>query len=643
MKRNLILLFAVCLGVFALATSGYTQIPVPEELTVIRSGANVVLRWEAVPGASHYNVYKDTDPDVDTSFPYASPVNTTSYTDGMGANDEIYFYAVTATMPIGTLTGAIQDTSGANYEGVLVKCTHQTIANLVVFTHTLANGSYTITDVPVGTYDVDIYHVMRPVYSTTVSISNGGTATLNYQFPNFNYVVKSGQIISASEVWDNDHVYQLHGRVEVAAGAVLTIEYGTTIVGEYPDLGYLEIEKQGQIYAVGTKYMPIVFTSNRREFGPIYPDSTASNGDWGGIIISGRAQNNTGVDVPGEGDTGPHGNGTSTEYNHESSGTLRYVRLEWPGYAFTTENELNGMALQSVGDGTDISYLQVVYGADDCIEWFGGVCPFHHGVFTNSGDDHFDWTDGADFWAHHVFVVTRDVASDCGIEADNRETNHDQLPRSNGRLSNMTFVGKRGVSGSGGTELAKFRRGTQFQVFNTIFTYAKSWAIDIDDSRTSQLAENGGSHFDYNILWDNGIDLPTLNTYPGTSGPEGDQHFGVESSEWDNVLCQPLATRPVEPVHFSPTGWEQDDPSNGVSGCGYVGTSTTNKVINPLLVDPTNYDPRPQAGSPALNPANVAPADSLSPYNLPFAPYIGAFSGPNDDWMAGWTDFYPGE
>ena len=620
-----------------LAASAQAQISAPQALTIRgEANGNVTLRWEAVPGAVSYNVFKDTDPDVDLSFEFANTANTT-YTDNTAAGLK-FFYVVTALVPVGTLSGTVLDTSGVGLGDVLVYGTKQGDPSVAIYGYTLANGTYSITEAPEGTYDLCIYKVRYPVQNYVAAISNGGTTILDAQFNQFSWTPVSGHLTS-NTTWTNDNVYQLEGYVWVDSTYSLTIEEGTTIVGDYPDIALLVVSRGAQIFATGSKLKPIVFTSNR-------PAGQRAPGDWGGIVINGNAHNNRGAIANGEGDSGPYGRADRL-YDNESSGVISYVRLEFPGYDFTPVNQLNGLCMQAVGGGTQLDHINVVDFKDDAIEFFGGHCNISYLVLTDGEDDAFDWTEGWDGTAHHVVIRTTRELSDRGMECDNQSTdgggNHDAQPRSHPFLSNFTLIGKKGVAGTDGDNLITMRAGTEFYVRNFIITHGRRDGFDLDDTATSLNgadapgdANHDSVSMDYSIFWDNGnaaTEVLDVNSGAGI----GDGHFEVADGEYDNVNCIPTAAFPINTIHIAaPTGWVQD--LSRFRGCGYVGANNTNHAADPMLINltvwPNAFDARPAAGSPALNPANAAPSLSAG---LPVVPYVGAFSGPNDDWHIGWT------
>ncbi|HNS85502.1 MAG TPA: hypothetical protein PKH09_01285 [Parvularculaceae bacterium] len=241
----------------------------------------------------------------------------------------------------------------------------------------------------------------------------------------------------------------------------------------------LVVSRGSQIHAVGNQNAPIVFTS-MQDMLDDYSGSamaaangTSGQGDWGGLAINGRAPLNEctvnpaatpGTDAcrqNGEGGSGEFGGGDA----NDDSGVLQYVRIQHAGFPFTASNELNSIAMQGVGDGTTISYVQIVEGADDGIEWFGGTVNVDHLVVTGANDDSIDWTDG---WTGRLqfALVIQSSGDDNGIEGDNNgDTSADATPRSSPRLSNLTLIGD-GASGEG----IQLRAGTAGAIINAVVT-----------------------------------------------------------------------------------------------------------------------------------------------------------------------------
>ena len=197
----------------------------------------------------------------------------------------------------------------------------------------------------------------------------------------------------------------------VRAGATLNIAAGTRVIGESGSVGTLIVDRGGRLNAIGTAAAPIVFTSDQ-------PIGQRGRGDWGGIIINGRAPVNFGSgEAAGEGDTGVYGGNDP----NDNSGTLQYVRVEFSGVEFSPDNELNGIAFQAVGRGTVVHHVQAHMSRDDALEWFGGTVDGKYLVMSNAADDALDWTFGWNGRVQFAAITQRGDDADNGIEADNND------------------------------------------------------------------------------------------------------------------------------------------------------------------------------------------------------------------------------
>jgi len=284
-------------------------------------------------------------------------------------------------------------------------------------------------------------------------------------------VVLEGQITSDLTL-NATETYELRGGVSVVDGVILTIEAGTRIIAG--DIGgvfsYLAIEQGATIMAEGTATQPIVFTSNK---------STPNPGDWGGLLIAGKAPINRGlVTATTEVANLTYGGNEPTD----NSGVLRYVRLEYTGGKINDNAEYNGLSLYGVGNGTTIEYIQAFNGNDDGIEFFGGTVNLKYAVVTGAGDDSFDWTDGwignGQFW----IAQQTSAGGDKGIEADNLSSTPDAAPFSNPTLSNITLIGAE--DGDGENKGIEFRAGTKVSMYNTIIKAFPGKGIEVDDNQT---------------------------------------------------------------------------------------------------------------------------------------------------------------
>jgi hypothetical protein len=276
--------------------------------------------------------------------------------------------------------------------------------------------------------------------------------------------------------------------------AALTIEAGTRIVGNGSTIGTLVISQSGQIFANGRADAPIVFTSDQ-------PAGSRGRANWGGLIINGDAPINVpGGTAFGEGDTGVYG-GSNPD---DSSGVLRYVRVEYAGIEFSPDNELNGIAFQGVGRGTVAEFLQVHFNKDDGIEMFGGTVDVKYAIVTGIGDDSFDWTEGWQGRGQFWIAQQHGDDADQGFEADNSAENNDLLPRSNPTIYNFTLIGDPDFDqGAESDEGMLIREGTAATLKNGVILGFKEVGFNIDGDSTFSVAEQGGLVMENLVFFNN--------------------------------------------------------------------------------------------------------------------------------------------
>ena len=240
-----------------------------------------------------------------------------------------------------------------------------------------------------------------------------------------NVVTVSGDV-TANTTWSADKIYLLKGNVYVTGNVTLTIEPGTIIKGDKGTKGSLIITRGSKIMAVGTVDKPIVFTSNIAAGG-------RSQGDWGGVILLGKAPNNGGTDVQIEGiDPSPKGQHGGTDAN-DNSGTMQYVRIEYAGIPLSVDNEINGLTFGSVGSGTTIDHIEVYRSGDDAYEWFGGTVNAKYLLAIDTWDDDFDTDNGfsgkIQFGLAQRLASTADVSGSNGFESDNNAAGDNKTPQ----------------------------------------------------------------------------------------------------------------------------------------------------------------------------------------------------------------------
>ncbi len=274
--------------------------------------------------------------------------------------------------------------------------------------------------------------------------------------------------IAEGEVVLESGTYKLTGALVVKEGARLVIKPGVTVeatevaVDQHSQVRYIGISRGAQIDVQGTAASPVVFTSTKQ-----------TPGAWGGLVLCGAAPINKGETAKSEvGDLDYGGSNAN-----DNSGSVRYLRIEYSGFAYNSEKEFNGLSLFGVGKGTVIDHVQVHEGSDDGFEWFGGTVDAKNLIVTNYaaevGDDLFDWTEGWTGNGENWYgICTND--GNRGIEADNNSNNHAATPVSNPTIKNLTLIG----NGAGGENQAlKLRVGTKGNFENLVLA---NWGTGFD-------------------------------------------------------------------------------------------------------------------------------------------------------------------
>ncbi|MDR0765369.1 MAG: hypothetical protein LBF09_00315 [Odoribacteraceae bacterium] len=421
------------------------------------------------------------------------------------------------------------------------------------------------------------------------------------------------------------NTYNLRGFVYVPAGVTLTIEPGVIIKGEKATRGTLVIERGGKINARGTRERPIIFTSAAA------PGHRAP-GDWGGLIILGKAPNNMGEQTIEGGVRSNHGGNDPAD----NSGVLSYLRVEFAGIEYSPDNEINGITLGSVGSGTTIDHVQVSRSGDDAFEWFGGTVNARYLVADGTWDDDFDTDNG--FSGNIQFAVSirdplvGDKSASNALESDNN-ANASATPGNYTRpvFANLTLLGpvvnpaaytdQAGVNGS--TTGARFqaafhlRRNTQLSLFNSLAAaYPIGLIIENDKgSTTRQWATDG---------------LLNVNNcfIAGMVKNFQDAQAWANNSQWNDD----------DPGTFANAYFTRDGGGNRV----LASLADLHLAGNPFSLSTLALFPA--AGSPLVADGAAAWTHPLVTSGFEKVPYAGAF-GPNEtaesNWMTGWVNFDP--
>lgn len=441
--------------------------------------------------------------------------------------------------------------------------------------------------------------------------------------PASNVVEVSGDI-KVNTTWKADKIYLLKGFVYVTDGATLTIEPGTIIKGEKSTKGTLVITRGAKIEAVGTSTKPIVFTSN-------LPAGGRSSGDWGGVIILGKAPVNPSATPTIEGGLDPKGNPEKyIQYGgndvNDNSGTLKYVRIEYAGIPFSPDNEINGLTLGGVGAGTTLDYIEVYRSGDDSFEWFGGTVNAKHLISIGAQDDDFDTDFGfsgkVQFGLAQRAQVVADFSGSNGFESDNDAVGSNNSPQTGAIFSNMTIIGPlltpTTTSGYNANfqHAAQIRRNSSMSLLNSLLlNYTEG--VYIDDGLPAGPLNSSSNYLAGRCVIANNL-IFACNSKNNEVKGQNKSLFETSlraANTFDN-------TKSATDVMNDPLKYGSDFKASGNSAFG---------VPNFTL----------KAGSVAASTPSVFTSAKFNGDTFfdKTATYLGAFG--STDWSAGWANYDP--
>lgn len=520
--------------------------------------------------------------------------------------------------------------------------------------------------------------------------SNVGTFTATVSAVPAKTIVEVTGNITSNTTWTKDKIYRLNGFVRVgkdekpssgtvapviSATAVLTIEAGTVIYGKTGTPGgTLIVQRGSQIQAVGTSTAPIIFTSEKSP-------GTKKSGDWGGVVLCGKAKNNftsangllsssTGTDMIEELEGGYGGfiGGGASAADNDNSGTLKYVRIEYAGYPINPNQEINGLTLGSIGSGTTLSYIQVTYANDDSYEWFGGAVNADHLIAYKGIDDDFDTDNGFSGKVQFGLGIRdsniADQSGSNGFESDNNAIGaqtDSNAPVTVAQFSNMTIIGGKATSGT--TIDLQFQNGAQIRrnsamgLFNSIVTGYPN-GVFIDGGLPAATPTGSGG----TVAKASANQVPIKNNiFAGVDGWGGNGYGSASTAdETSAVTGLPFganANHPNAPRgRICPAG--AGGFTNGVFGYN-SGASEQQlnsmapvawlKATNTMMAKWTDSGLsatifEPLNGAPTLIPTASSPltsgADFTGLSGFQTVTYRGAFG--TTDWTSGWVNWNPG-
>ncbi len=229
-----------------------------------------------------------------------------------------------------------------------------------------------------------------------------------------------------------DKDYEINQKFVVAAGHTITIEPGTIIKGR-EGVGSVAsamiVARGGKVIAEGTADQPIIFTSVLDNIQPGEKWGTnlteTDREKWGGLIILGKAPISAGdgdteaqiEGIPADEEFGKYGGDDPAD----NSGIFKFISVRHGGALIGEGNEINGITLGGVGNGTVFEDIEVAGTLDDGVEFFGGTVNAKNVIVTYQGDDAIDLDQNYSGTIENVVVIHGGDDSDKALEIDGPE------------------------------------------------------------------------------------------------------------------------------------------------------------------------------------------------------------------------------
>ncbi|MES2812152.1 MAG: hypothetical protein V4670_06750 [Bacteroidota bacterium] len=283
-------------------------------------------------------------------------------------------------------------------------------------------------------------------------------------------------VIANDKVLTKNETYLLAGNVYLTNGAILFIEPGTVVRGDFETNGCLIITKGAKILAIGEETNPIVFTSNKG-------DSERKAGDWGGIVIMGDAPiNKFSGQLPFNFDVSYNIYGGTNPESY--SGILKYVRIEFAGKKGKNPKNLNGLSLAGVGKKTILECVQVSFSGDDSFEFYGGVIDTKNLISFKALDDDFDFTEGVQckinnsIAMRNSFISSPDGSRAIEIDSYDVASNVD-LNKKTTRVDAdyLTIINDNNTANGISSEAIYLKEKTMFKIKNSVVSGFKKGVV----------------------------------------------------------------------------------------------------------------------------------------------------------------------
>ena len=395
--------------------------------------------------------------------------------------------------------------------------------------------------------------------------------------------------------------YLCTGFVYIESTAVLSIAPGAVIkfaTGSGANASALVIARGGKIYARGTAANPIIMTAKADSVGDPTDLATFAKGLWGGLIVLGCAPTNNTAQKHVEGIPDEPRTFYGGTDPHDNSGIIQYVSIRHGGSDIGAGNEINGLTLGAVGDGTTIDHIEVYSNQDDGVEFFGGTVETKYMCVAYCGDDSYDYDEGFNGKGQYWFTIQMSTNGGYAGEHDGAIGTEQSTPYAIPVISNATYIGS-GIS-----------------------------STNIDNEYTIMLRDNAGGEYYNSIFYDfpqAGLTIEDLTDDPNLQ----DSRKRLEAGD---IIFE----------HNVWYGYGDGDSATAIWPDDYTRTYMADANNDNVIADPelggvtrqadNSFDPRPSAAGPAGSGA-TQPSSSF----FDAVTYKGAFDPNVTPWIAGWT------
>ncbi|MEX1132077.1 MAG: hypothetical protein WEC15_02530 [Flavobacteriales bacterium] len=427
--------------------------------------------------------------------------------------------------------------------------------------------------------------------------------------------------ITGTVNWTADKQYKLNGFVRVQDGGVLNIAPGTVVFGDFESKGTLIVQRGGKINAIGEATNPIVMTSEKQP-------GLRQPGDWGGVVLCGRARNNVaGGEAELEGGYGAIHGGND---DNDNSGTIKFVQISFAGIPINPNEEVNSLTMGSVGKATVIENVVCSYGLDDGFEFFGGNVDCKNLVVYRGFDDDFDvdlgYSGNVQFGIGIRGATLADQSGSNGFEVDNDGQGSENQPYTSATFSNITIIGPKATRETPISlqfqHAAQLRRNSRIKIHNSFFTgypdglfingSGSAAAANANELRVRNTILSGVDNWGGNG-WGSAGTIFTSAPANGVQHPNNPRGNALKTDVPDDIDMQ---------AWFTTAGWNNQ-----------LMDKWQDAGIDPSIFQLGTPNVLPNNGSVLLSGADFAGMPSY----FQQVSYRGAFGATN--WTQGWVDW----